>query len=358
MQHTTYYITALRFPLALLVVFIHTYNSAWQLTVTGSAPTGAYFLSNVLPTFAVPMFFAISGYLFFLNVRDFTAGTYLDKLRRRVLTLAVPYVVWNLVAFGLYALQSQAAGEALPYGLSPDLLWGCRTLSGESVNALGWTVGAATAPVQQPLWFVRDLIVLTVLSPAFYAALRHKFAGPAVLLLLGAVYYGGLWPNAGGVSFMGPWFFGLGAWAGIHRLDVPAATRRALKPALILVPVCWLMLMWFPDGRNAVHLVAQGIYVFAAMISAVHAASFFTQHRRPSPLWAGSSFFVYAAHTIVLLPLTKWVAPRAAGCGAWAEVPAFLVCALTAAMLCVAVYAVLQRCMPRLSAPLTGQFGR
>lgn len=357
MRNTTY-INALRFPLALLVVFIHTYNASWQLIETGSAPTPAYFAARVLPTFAVPMFFAVSGYLFFLNIRDFTTGTYIDKLRRRMLTLIVPYVVWNIIAFGLYALQDFSAGRALQYALSPDLFWGCRNLGGESVNALGWIVGAATAPVQQPLWFVRDLIVLAAISPLFYATLRHRIIGPIVLLLLGAVYYGELWPNFGGVSFMGPWFFGLGAWAGIRRMDVPAATRPALKPALALLPVCGVALMWFPDGDDIIHLAAQGVYVFAAMISAVHIASFFTQHRRPSRLWADSSFFVYAAHTILLLPLTKWVAPRVADCGTWAQGLAYLACAFTAAVLCVAVYAVLQHYLPRASAPLTGQFGR
>lgn len=357
-MRNTSYITALRFPLALLVVLIHTYNSSWQLIETGSAPTPAWFAARVLPTFAVPMFFAVSGYLFFLNIRAFTAGTYIDKLRRRMLTLAVPYVVWNLIAFGLYALQDISAGRALQYAFSPDLFWGCRNLGGESVSAPGWIIGAATAPVQQPLWFVRDLIVLAVLSPLFYAALRHRIIGPIVLLLLGAVYYGELWPNFGGVSFMGPWFFGLGAWAGIRRLDVPAVTRPALKPALALLPVCGVALMWFPGGDGIIHLAAQGVYVFAAGISAIHIASFFTQHRRPSRLWAGSSFFVYAAHTIVLLPLTTRVAPRVADCGTWVQGLAYLACAFTATLLCVAVYAVLQHYSPRASAPLTGQIGR
>ena len=146
----THYITALRFPLALLVVFIHTHNAQWQLIETGSAPTLASFLSGILPTFAVPLFFALSGYLFFYKVSAFSLDCYVGKVRRRMLTLAVPYLLWNLIAFGLYALQSKLSGHALAYPFSPELWWNCRELAAPFTNVWGFTVGASTAPIQPP----------------------------------------------------------------------------------------------------------------------------------------------------------------------------------------------------------------
>lgn len=350
----THYITALRFPLALLVVFIHTHNAQWQLIETGSAPTLASFLSGILPTFAVPLFFALSGYLFFYKVSAFSLDCYVGKVRRRMLTLAVPYLLWNLIAFGLYALQSKLSGHALAYPFSPELWWNCRELAAPFTNVWGFTVGASTAPIQQPLWFMRDLMLIVLLSPLIYGLLRR--GGWWKLLVLGAVYYTGLWPNPGGISFMGIWYFSLGAWFSITRRDVVSFTRPWLIPAAVLTPLCAIVLTWFGMGHSTANQVAQSIYVLSAMTLAIHAAHNFASTHTPSAWLAHSSFFIYAAHTIVLLPLTAVVARSVAGSGMLLQGVAFVGCALLATMICAATYRVLHRFMPRLSAPLTGQY--
>ena len=71
----TSYITALRFPLALLVVLIHTQNKIWQAAEAQDSlwfSVPVHFLSRCLPAVAVPLFFAISGFLFFYQKQTFT----------------------------------------------------------------------------------------------------------------------------------------------------------------------------------------------------------------------------------------------------------------------------------------------
>lgn len=350
----TQYITALRFPLALLVVFIHTHNAQWQLIETGSAPTPASFLSGILPTFAVPMFFALSGYLFFYKLRAFTLSSYVEKIKRRLLTLALPYLLWNLIAFGLYALQSKLSGQALTYPFSPGLWWNCRELAAPFSNMWGLSVGVSTAPIQQPLWFVRDLMLIVLITPIIYGLLKRL--GAWSLLLLGGIYYTSLWPNWGGVSFMGIWYFSLGAWFSIAQRDVVSFTRPWLIPAAVLAPLCVIVLTWFGMGPSALHQTAQALYVLSAMTLSVHAANNFAASHTPNARLANSSFFVYAAHTIVLLPLTAVISRSVAGANVMLQGVAFVVCALLATAICVAIYALLHRYLPKLSAPLTGQF--
>ena len=56
-------------------------------------------MSHVISRAAVPTFFLISGYYFFLNTR-FTLATYKDKLRKKIRTILLPYLLWNIIAIG------------------------------------------------------------------------------------------------------------------------------------------------------------------------------------------------------------------------------------------------------------------
>ncbi len=83
----------LRFPLAVVVVFIH----VWTPNTYG--PEGSICLSSFLNGLieglirgqSVPIYFFISGYVFFLNV-DMTRQTYIRKLRNRSKSLLIPYI--------------------------------------------------------------------------------------------------------------------------------------------------------------------------------------------------------------------------------------------------------------------------
>ena len=115
-------ISALRFPLTVGVVFIHFNVLSDNLAVRGTGnaehfPTWLVCMFNlfseVLPRIAVPLFFIISGYLFFRS--GFMIRTYTDKLRRRVRTLLVPYILWNL----LYLIRTAFSGHSRILWLKP-----------------------------------------------------------------------------------------------------------------------------------------------------------------------------------------------------------------------------------------------
>lgn len=350
------YITQLRFPLACLVVLIHSYNAVWRGAEWADGDAVPQFLSRILPTFAVPAFFVVSGYLFFLNIGQADWRAFGQKLRHRALTLLVPYVVWNSLAFLLYAGQDVAAGRELSFALSPNVWWGCKEMAAPTSQLFGWPAAAATAPVLEQLWFVRDLMVCALFSPLIYTMLRRGRVW--TLMLLAVIFYGQLWPNWGGVSFTGPWFFALGAWFALSGRDLLENTRRLL-PTACLVMAAALALLTFNFSENEwLRRLAQSLYVLSATVVSLHAAGWLAEKRKPAKWLAESSFFIYAAHTIVLLPLTMFAVRLAEGRGGGVQTLLWLMCPAVAVAVCLSLFLLLNKTLPRLSAPLTGLFPR
>ena len=88
-------ITWLRFPLIVGVVFIHDNITLGQ----NSGVINPFWFdcvirlfSDVLPRVCVPLFFIISGFLFFYGVKNLRLS-YVNKVKRRFRTLFIPYVV-------------------------------------------------------------------------------------------------------------------------------------------------------------------------------------------------------------------------------------------------------------------------
>ena len=123
-------ISFLRFPLIVGVVFIH-FNlvkmglSAHGVNYCAGYPDWFYhlirFFSEVLPSMAVPMFFLFSGYLFFYRT-DFDGVIYKTKLRKRINTLLIPFVLWNVVGALMIAMYKIPFLQAvLPGAANADI---------------------------------------------------------------------------------------------------------------------------------------------------------------------------------------------------------------------------------------------
>ena len=90
---TSQTINFLRFPLIICVVSIHT-----VFIVPGNL-RGYEVFKYILGCFtglAVPMFFIISSFLFFYDMKEFDTQKWCVKLKKRIRTLLMPYLFWNL----------------------------------------------------------------------------------------------------------------------------------------------------------------------------------------------------------------------------------------------------------------------
>ena len=137
---------------------------------------------------AVPLFFAISGYLYFRNIdvkagRRECYGAVWTKMKKRCRTLVVPYIIACLfpVAFYLVLEQVPAAQPFINNGggfsenfskTVPELLYFIYVDSGNG------------SPYAFQLWFLRDLIVIVALSPIILMFKRLGNRGGYCLLAI------------------------------------------------------------------------------------------------------------------------------------------------------------------------------
>lgn len=322
------FISQLRFPLAALVVLIHadiskTFTDQGEQTEVARQIIHA--CSTGLTSVAVPLFFAISGYLFFSGMRSFSWATYKQKLQRRVKTLLIPYLTWVFIAFLLYTGSSFVKGEPLTWPLNAGLWWGCRDLTAAGTCLLGYTVNAITAPLLVPLWFVRDLMLLALLSPAIYFLLKRM--GWLFILLTGIVFYSHIYPNWGGISIRGLLFFSSGAVWAIQGKDPLTATRKWVPTAcgVALLSLLAYVILW-----NKVHGditdTFNALYVWSGMLVAIHWADASSRKHALPKTWTQSSFFVYAVHSLFLFVLLKPFALHVQGMGLAAILAAYVGC--------------------------------
>ena len=119
-------IKALRFPLMCLVIFIHADVSGIQMS--GVAFNEADYplfevvhqtLSRMIAATAVPLFFVISGFLYFNNVEKISLALWSKKTKSRVVSLLVPYLFWNMITLLFYfivqlLLPDMVSGKNVP----------------------------------------------------------------------------------------------------------------------------------------------------------------------------------------------------------------------------------------------------
>ncbi len=166
-------ISLLRFPLAFMVVWSHV---SFTVNIDGLQKLAifehsgyAYFRTCSIECFAsisVPLFFFISGFLFFYKT-EWSKEAYISKLRKRVKSLLVPYLFWIAAPLAFTALYQQLflpetfdELRIADYSISDWLTsFGIQPPGSES---------EISCPFNDPLWFIRDLIVITIISPVIY----------------------------------------------------------------------------------------------------------------------------------------------------------------------------------------------
>ena len=111
-------IAAVRFPLACLVVLIH--SQQHHARCFPVAHLVQDLLSKQLAAIAVPCFFVISGFLTY-SEGDVTYLTYKGKIRRRLRSLFLPFIVWNAIVIVQQALGHAVYGMAVRVRLEPAL---------------------------------------------------------------------------------------------------------------------------------------------------------------------------------------------------------------------------------------------
>jgi surface polysaccharide O-acyltransferase-like enzyme len=206
-------IEILRFPLIVGVVFIHSFSPPAHLAqgMIGIKISDAlvdfviFFISQGVARVAVPLFFLVSGYLFFLGGWSWKKQG--SKLKRRIHTLLIPLLFWSLLNLMVYAVGQSLPQTNIFFSNAPFP----PVLYFSLINYVRAIFGIPSGyPFAVQFWFIRDLMALVVLAPAIYFVVRSRL-GLFFLAALFCLWFAGKWPPPF-PSAEASLFFSLGAY--------------------------------------------------------------------------------------------------------------------------------------------------
>ena len=193
-EETSKRITALRFLLAILVVFIHNNYTLKNIAaaVEKGAP-GILFSPNTLSKWiqllisqgiarcAVPLFFMFAAYL---QARK--ADSYKVLLKKKFKALFLPYFLW----IGLYCFYYSVA-KIIILKIAPSLI------ANPDSTMFSWTItdwlhkifgygkdGGGLPEFAAQFWFVRDLFILVIISPIIKCFMKKFKIGFYILVFI------------------------------------------------------------------------------------------------------------------------------------------------------------------------------
>ena len=278
----------IRFPMIVGIVFIHSQNKGLFSSVWGGQisdiPIYMFFqniISQGMCRACVPLFLLISGYLFFGN-SEWNKDTYIAKIKRRINTLFIPYILYIVIALFIFGIMQRLMPSLISEGKTPIADYGIK----EYLEAF-WMYNGESIPFVGPLWFLRDLMILCLLSPLIYLFVRYlKLWGLAVVLgmyLMKVPYTGDLF------------YFSVGAWFALNNIDFGELFSkwkivRLIYPLLLIADVF--------TKQYSFNYVLNEVGVIFGIVFFVGLSWLMVKNRgnfMPTIL-SSATFFVYAAH--------------------------------------------------------------
>ena len=360
-------ISYLRFPLVVLVVFLH-HNVGQGLIVGGAKMVdGAndildFFItlvSDVLSNVGVPLFFMFSGFLFFYG-GVFGHDIYFNKIKKRIKSLFFPYFTWNTLTLTFtLCLFLPFFSQLMPSIDELNINWSLKGFLNTYWNMDNGIVGhihlpdERIYPIDQPLWYVRDLMIIILCSPIIYYMVKRLRYYWAVLLFI-------LWQTIeplklGHINQLmtALLFFSWGATYSIQGLNFVTRFRKYnIIPFLyIVVAVVDAITKGF-----RFHIYVHDLGILLGIVSFVYVASLLIEREiiKPNAFLAGASFFVYAGHDIILNNVSKLLTRLWHVNSQWYLLANYIVVPIMVIIVFLGIYALIRKYTPKILVPLTG----
>lgn len=257
-----------------------------------------------------PTLALISGYLFFYGTSKHLG--FLEKVRRRIPSLLVPYVIWSLAFFLIYYLLKVSISNVFHLNL-----WY------EAVKPLTWK-NALMSLVNPPLvnfWYLQNLILIIPFNFLFYYLLKNRMVSILffmVILFIFAYHPFSIYFNPRFLPF-----YMMGCYYGYHEVHLPKFKIPFSLPRMranALVSICFVPVILFVSIETG-YLDYEGIFLVLLKIAVVMflvistynlldaypKGSIFRYLKKYKPY----SFFLFAIHTFIFTlvqrPLFKLV---------------------------------------------------
>lgn len=336
-------ITWLRFPLIFLIILLHCYS-----TVRLPGNHELYFkvtypFSLWLGETGVPGFFLISGFLFFFSKKN-----YQQKLETRFHTLLIPYLLWNALLLGLYIL-------AYILGYPQDI-------NGKSIADFTfidyirafWDRGSYDegnfVPILCPFWYIRNLLIISLLSPLFYYIIKYI----RELFLMAVAIWWLMTPHNAFIS-QTILFFCLGAYFSILDKNPLGIFFRYKKTFLLLCTIAAFAdivvhTIYVTPINLQIHRLALIFNIPALFLLAYYCC----RHGLTSKLLSNAAFIVFSVHYPIVVVLRKACAAQLGDASDLIHIPLYFLCVLLATSLSLLIYICMDKLCPKVKNILSG----
>lgn len=369
-------ISYLRFPLTIGVVFMH-FCLSKGLAVRGvkygmDNPDWYFyiinFLSDVLPRIGVPLFFVISGFLFFYK-KDFDGNIYKQKLKTRAKTLLIPFILWNVIAI-IWHLKCFIPGLSSfyrPVEIQFSLTRILSTLfcntgnNGIIVTATSSGSALGVYPIDVPLWYVRDLMVMIILTPILFFMINK--ARQWFIVIIGLLWFtspiflpkGNLIGLYFEMFITAAFFFCWGAFYSINKKNFVLCFQKIKYAPVVYIPIAIADVLTKGLEYN-IFISKTGILVgvIAAVVVVSHLLEF--NKVKVNSTLASSSFFIFSLHYLFIGEIGKFTFTmlHIPDNNPYAMLALYFAVPLFSIAVCFALYLLLRRYVPKLCNLLTG----
>lgn len=336
-------ITWLRFPLIFFIIMLHCYS-----VVKLNGEHEVYF--KALYPFAlwlgetgVPGFFFISGYLFFLSKKSYT-----EKIKKRIHTLLIPYIIWNSVMLLLYIL-SYSIG--FPQEINNRSLTNFSTLD---FLRLYWDRGEFDngnfVPLLCPLWYIRNLMIMSILSPLLFYIIKY---GRELFIIIAGIWWLLSYHNAFIQQTI--FFFSLGAYFSIHGKNPLSILLNNRYLSLILFAtfaICDIIFHIIPISyyNLQIHRISLALNIFVLIIL----SDYLIKRGIKSKFLPGATFIVFCVHYPIVVALRKICIRLFNDSTEMVQISLFFLCVILSTIISIALYQMLSKHFSNIKKLLSG----
>ena len=307
---TSRVVSFLRFPLIVAVIFIHC-NLMVKNPELETMPV-FYFLVYItmkLVCIAVPLFFFISGLLFFKEgLFDFSL--YRKKLKSRFRTVLIPYLLWNVIYFVIVGIMQLIKPDIL-FLLHKHIVdfiwqdflwifWDISQITGLADDQRACLVGA--------FWFLQCLFVLFLMSPIIYYLI--KYLRHFVLVIIGFLYFTDFIPEMPGIQCNAIVYYMLGAYCSIMHIDFISIFNKIPVLSHLVILIAALLIAYLFNDNDIVYNITD-LFLQAAVFAIT---AYMIEHHRwkENSFLISSVFFVFAVHRLfsaTLMTVSTYLIP-------------------------------------------------
>ena len=277
-------ITLISFICSILVIWHHTYNlETYKIDANSTGIANIVWkIENYwtqVSEIAVPIFFLLSGYLFF---RTFSWSKLINKYKSRLKSIVIPYLVWCSIYYIYFVVLTN-------FPVVRNYVNGPRV----SLSIFNWLL-ALGPESYYTLWFLKYLILFIALTPILYIFIKNKFNVPLGILIACALVINTKIKMINGIP-TGLDMYIVGSCIAINYKDIIYYKNK--KISYLCIAIVMIMLATRMMWRNNMLII---VFLFAIWFS----LDVFDLELE-MPWWIKITFFIYVFHDMVLEAIEK-----------------------------------------------------